>query len=141
MLRSQAAGCSCSPSPLEARESDSSSFHLLYCCFFSTPALLHKSLFEAKDDSRKQAAEAEKAKEVAVEEAVSRAKRQVDESMSETYRWDTRLRLVTPRPGIRSLYMSVCLSDRKRGASTQHETFLTPSCKEGKTSVILFDVT
>lgn len=45
-----------------------------------------RSLFEAKDDSRKQAAESEKAKEAAVEEAVTRVKRQVEESMSETYR-------------------------------------------------------
>lgn len=82
----------------------------MYCCFFSIPALLQKSLFEAKDDSRKQAAEAEKAKEAAVEEAVSRVQLQVDKSMSETYRWDTKLRFVTPQPGNRPLCLSVCLS-------------------------------
>lgn len=49
-------------------------------------ALSRRSLFEAKDESRKQAAESDKAKEAAVEEAVTRVKRQVEESMSETYR-------------------------------------------------------
>lgn len=49
-------------------------------------ALSRRSLFEAKDESRKQSAESEKAKEAAVEEAVTRVKRQVEESMSETYR-------------------------------------------------------
>ncbi|CAN0360223.1 unnamed protein product, partial [Ectocarpus sp. 12 AP-2014] len=49
-------------------------------------ALSRKSVFEAKDESRKQAAAADKAREAAVEEAVSRVNRQVEESMSETYR-------------------------------------------------------
>lgn len=44
-------------------------------------------MFEAKDESRKQAAAADKAREAAVEEAVSRVNRQVEESMSETYRY------------------------------------------------------
>lgn len=43
-------------------------------------------MFEAKDESRKQAAASEKAKEAAVEEAVSRINRQVEDSMSENYR-------------------------------------------------------
>lgn len=44
-------------------------------------------MFEAKDESRKQAAASDKAREAAVEEAVSRVNRQVEESMSETYRY------------------------------------------------------
>ena len=39
-----------------------------------------------KDDARRQAAESEKAKELAVEEAVTRVRRQLEESMSENYR-------------------------------------------------------
>lgn len=39
-----------------------------------------------KDDARRQAAESEKARELAVEEAVTRVRRQVEESMSENYR-------------------------------------------------------
>ncbi|CAM9178368.1 unnamed protein product [Scytosiphon promiscuus] len=49
-------------------------------------ALSRKSLFAAKDESRKQAAASDKAREAAVEEAVTRVNRQVEESMSETYR-------------------------------------------------------
>lgn len=50
-------------------------------------ALSRKSVFEAKDETRKQAAALEKAREAAVEEAVSRVRRQVEESMSETFRY------------------------------------------------------
>lgn len=50
------------------------------------PALSRKSLFDAKDEARKQAAAADKAREVAVEEAVARIQRQMEESMSEVYR-------------------------------------------------------
>lgn len=45
-----------------------------------------KSLIDGKDDARKQAAAAEKAREAAVEEVVARGQRQVEESVSETYR-------------------------------------------------------
>lgn len=51
------------------------------------PALSRRSVFEAKDESRKQAAAADKAREAAVEEAVSRVNRQVEEGMSENYRY------------------------------------------------------
>ncbi len=43
-------------------------------------------MFEAKDESRKQAAASDKAREAAVEEAVARVNRQVEESMTENYR-------------------------------------------------------
>ena len=39
-----------------------------------------------KDDARRQAAESEKTRELAVEEAVARVRRQVEESMNENYR-------------------------------------------------------
>lgn len=41
----------------------------------------------AKDDARRQAAESEKTRELAVEEAVARVRRQLEESMSENYRY------------------------------------------------------
>lgn len=53
---------------------------------WSPPALSRKSLFGVKDEARKQAAEAEKAREAAVEEAVARVQRQMEESLSESYR-------------------------------------------------------
>lgn len=51
-------------------------------------ALSRKNLFDAQDERRKQAAAADKAREVAVEEAVARIQRQMEESMSEAYRCD-----------------------------------------------------
>lgn len=53
---------------------------------FPAAASSQRSVFEAKDESRKQAAASDKAKEAAVEEAVARVNRQVEESMSENYR-------------------------------------------------------
>lgn len=44
-------------------------------------------MFDAKGEARKQAGEAEKAREAAVEEAVQRAQRQMEEGMSEAYRY------------------------------------------------------
>lgn len=63
----------------------------MFGTLFAPSALSRRSLFEAKDESRKKAAESEKAKEAAVEEAVTRVKRQVEESMSETYRYKASL--------------------------------------------------
>lgn len=57
------------------------------CLRLFRSAVSNKSLFEAKDDARRRAAAAEKAKEAAVEEAVSRVQLQVEESMSENFRY------------------------------------------------------
>ncbi|CAM9333908.1 unnamed protein product [Sphacelaria rigidula] len=57
-------------------------------------ALSRKNLFDAQDERRKQAAAADKAREVAVEEAVARIQRQMEESMSEAYRFQSKLQVL-----------------------------------------------